>query len=99
MSCVYTVPQLREILTPVFDRFSIRRAVLFGSYGKGIADEKSDVDLFVDSGLRGLRFVGFLDDVQRAVNKEVDLLDVTHVQPGSAIDKEIRETGVLLYEK
>ena len=99
MSCVYTVPQLREILTPVFDRFSIRRAVLFGSYGKGIANEKSDVDLLVDSGLRGLRFVGFLDDVQRAVNKEVDLLDVTHVQPGSVIDREIRETGVLLYEK
>ena len=99
MSCVYTVPQLRDILTPVFDRYSIRRAVLFGSYGKGTADEKSDVDLFVDSGLRGLHFVGFLDDVRRAVDKEVDLLDVTHIQPGSVIDKEIRETGVLLYEK
>ena len=99
MSRIYTVPQLRDVLTPVFDRYSIRRAVLFGSYGKGIANEKSDVDLYVDSGLRGLRFVGFLDDVQRAVDKEVDLLDVTHVQPGSVIDREIRETGVLLYEK
>ena len=68
-------------------------------YPKPYLRASGDVDLFVDSGLRGLRFVGFLDDVQRAVNKEVDLRDVTHVQPGSVIDKEIRETGVLLYEK
>lgn len=99
MPSVYTVPQLRDILSPVFDRYGIRRAVLFGSYGKGIATEKSDVDLLVDSGLRGLRFVGLLDDVQRAVGKDVDLFDVTHIQAGSKIDREIRDTGVTVYEK
>ena len=99
MPSVYTVPQLRDILSPVFDRYGIRRAVLFGSYGKGIATEKSYVDLLVDSGLRGLRFVGLLDDVQRAVGKDVDLFDVTHIQAGSKIDREIRDTGVTVYEK
>lgn len=99
MPSVYTVPQLRDILSPVFDRYGIRRAVLFGSYGKGTATEKSDVDLLVDSGLRGLRFVGFLDDVQRTVGKQVDLFDVTHIETGSEIDREIRDTGVTVYEK
>ena len=99
MPSVYTVPQLRDILSPVFARYGIRRAVLFGSYGKGTATEKSDVDLLVDSGLRGLRFVGFMDDVQRAVGKEVDLLDVTHIETGSKIDREIQNTGVTVYEK
>ena len=99
MQNVYTVPQLRAILSPVFDRYGVRRAVLFGSYGKGTATEKSDVDLLVDSGLHGLRFVGLLDEVQRAVGKDVDLLDVTHIQAGSAIDHEIRNTGVTVYEK
>lgn len=99
MPSVYTVPQLRDILSPVFDRYGIRRAVLFGSYGKGTATEKSDVDLLVDSGLRGLRFVGFLDDVQRTVGKQVDLFDVTHIEAGSEIDREIRDTGVTVYEK
>ena len=72
---------------------------MFGSYGKGTATEKSDVDLLVDSNLRGLKFVGFLDDVQTALGKEVDLFDVSHIQPGSLIDQEIRETGVTIYEK
>ena len=99
MPNVYTVPQLRDILSPVFARYGIRRAVLFGSYGKGTATEKSDVDLLVDSGLRGLRFVGFMDDVQRAVGKEVDVFDVTHIEAGSKIDREIQNTGVTVYEK
>ena len=98
MPNIYTIPQLRDILSPVFARYGIRRAVLFGSYGKGTATEKSDIDLLVDSGLRGLRFVGFLDDVRNAVHKEVDLFDVTHIQAGSRIDREIRSTGVTVYE-
>lgn len=99
MSGIYTLPQLTETLTPVFDAYGIRKAVLFGSYGKGTATEKSDVDLLVDSGLRGLRFVGFLDAVQKVIGKEVDLFDVTHIEAGSLIDQEIKQTGVTVYEK
>ena len=99
MSEIYTVPQLRDTLTPVLSRYGVRRAVLFGSYGKGTATEKSDVDLLVDSGLRGLRFVGLLDDLRRVTGKEVDLFDVTHIQAGSPIDHEIRATGITVYEK
>lgn len=99
MSGVYTIPQLRDILSPIFGKYDIRKAVLFGSYGKGTASSKSDVDLLVDSGLRGLRFVGFLGDIQNAVGKDVDLFDVTHIIPNSLIDHEIQQTGVVLYEK
>ena len=99
MSWVYTLPQLKKVLFPVFDAYGIRKAILFGSYGKGTATAKSDIDLLVDSGLRGLRFIGFMDDVQQAVGKDVDLFDVTHIEAGSRIDREIRETGITVYEK
>ena len=99
MSNIYTVAQLKDALSPVFDAYAIRKAVLFGSYGKGTATERSDIDLLVDSNLRGLRFVGFLDEIQKAVGKEIDLFDVTHIVAGSPIDHEIRRTGVTLYEK
>lgn len=99
MSGVYTVPQLKEVLRPVFNAYGIRKAVLFGSYGKGTATTKSDVDLLVDSGLRGLCFVGFMDNVRQAVGKDVDLFDVTHIEADSHIDREIRETGITVYEK
>jgi hypothetical protein len=74
--------------------------VLFGSYGKGTATTKSDVDLLVDSGLKGLRFVGLLDAVKTALgNIEVDLFDVSHIEKNSLIDTEISRTGVKIYEK
>ena len=99
MPDIYTIPQLKDVLSPVFARYGVRSAVLFGSYGKGVADAKSDIDLLVDSGLRGLRFVALLDDVQTALHKDVDLLDVLHIQSGSEIDREIQKTGVIVYEK
>ena len=99
MDKVYSLPQLKDALFPLFLDYDIRKAVLFGSYGKGTATGKSDVDLLVDSSLRGLRFIGFLDEVQRALGKDVDLFDVSRIQPGSPIDQEIRRTGVTIYEK
>lgn len=99
MSEIYTIPELREALSPIFGKYGIHKAVLFGSYGKGRATPKSDIDLLVDSRLRGLRFMVLLDDIQSAIGKEVDLFDVSHIEPGSLIDREIRTTGVLLYEQ
>jgi predicted nucleotidyltransferase len=96
---VYSFGQLKNLLTPILLRNNVRRAVLFGSYGKGIATSKSDIDLFVDSGLRGLDFIGLIGEVTDAVDKSVDLIDVTEVIPGSRIEKEIGATGILIYEK
>ena len=96
---VYTLSQLKDVLTPVLGAYGVRSAVLFGSYGKGTADKDSDIDLLVDSGLRGFRFVGLMDDLQRASGKEVDLFDVSHIEKDSRIDREIHRDGVLVYEK
>ena len=96
------MPDLLEIqrqLAPVFDAYGVHSAVLFGSFAKGTAKETSDVDLLVDSGLRGLRFVGLIEAVHEALSLPVDLLDVTHIEAGSPIDREIASTGVKIYEK
>ncbi|MCM1127032.1 MAG: nucleotidyltransferase domain-containing protein [Lachnospiraceae bacterium] len=96
---IYTIDRLKEKLIPVFVDNRIRRAVLFGSYGKGSATEESDIDLLVDSDLKGLRFVGLIEAIRAAVDKDVDIFDITHVEKGSKIDLEIQRTGVLMYEK
>jgi len=94
---IYDIVEIQRRLTPVFRQNGVRRAVLFGSYAKGEACPKSDVDILVDSGLRGLAFVGLMGHVRDALQKEVDLLDVFYVKPGSRVEKEIRETGVQIY--
>ena len=99
MESAYTISQIRDRLTPVFRRNNVRRAVLFGSYGKGLATPQSDVDILVDSGLLGLSFFGLLEDVCQSLDCPVDLIDTRDVIPGSAIEREIQRTGTIIYEQ
>lgn len=96
---IYSVNEIKTILYPVFARYNIRKAVLFGSYAKRLANGQSDVDLLLDSGLKGLKFVGLIEDVRSALDKEVDVFDETHIIQGSRISSEISKDGVVIYEK
>ena len=99
MDKVYTIPELKTILSPVFAEHGVKRAVLFGSYAKGSATPRSDVDLVVDSGLRGLAFFGLLESVATALDAPVDLIDVSQIEHGSRIDREVEQSGVKIFEQ
>ena len=86
-------------MQPVFIKHNVKSAVLFGSYVKGCANHQSDIDLLLDSGLKGLKFVGLIEDVRIALDKEVDVFDETHIIPNSKISSEILKHGVVIYEK
>lgn len=94
---IYTVSDIQSKLQPVFKKYNIKKAILFGSYAKGLADSNSDIDIVVDSNLRGLAFYGFLEDVVTSVDKSVDLLDMSQITPASPIQNEINSTGVVIY--
>lgn len=99
MQKVYSVREIENILHPVFAGYGVRRAVLFGSYAKGQATTRSDVDILVDSGLRGLAFFGLLEGVASTLGVPVDLIDVSQIESGSQIELEIQRTGVSIYEQ
>ena len=94
---IYTTQQIKSILQPVFMSYNVRKAILFGSYAKGTAKKNSDIDIMVDSGLKGLKFFGLLEDVTTSLDKNIDLIDVTQITKNSRIDTEIANTGVLIY--
>ena len=96
---IYTIEDIKTALGPVFVKHSVKKAVLFGSYVKGCANKHSDVDLLLDSGLRGLKFVGLIEDVRSALDKDVDVFDTTHIIANSKISSEILKDGVVIYEK
>lgn len=97
---IFTPNEIKQRLQPIFISHQIRQAILFGSYGKGNATQNSDVDLLVDSDLRGLRFVGFVEELREALgDKEMDVFDITHVEPKSRIAEEIRHTGIEIYAR
>ncbi len=94
---IYSVDEIKNVLYPVFVRHNVKKAVLFGSYVKGMADKSSDVDLLLDSRLRGLKFVSLIEDVRFALDKEVDVFDETHIIPGSKISSEIQKDGIVIF--
>ena len=97
---IFTADEIRARLGPVMEKNMVKRAVLFGSYSKGTATELSDVDIMVDSNLRGLDFFGFVEDIRASLaGKDVDVIDVAEIMPNSPIEKEINATGVEIYAK
>jgi predicted nucleotidyltransferase len=76
------------------------KAYLFGSYVRGVADNKSDIDILVDldySQKIGLQFIQMKLDLQKLLNSEVDLVSSNgmskYIKP--LVDLEKR----LIYEK
>ena len=94
---IYSAQQIESILRPVFKNHNIKKAVLFGSYAKGEARKNSDVDIMVDSGLKGLSFFGLLEDVSVSLDKNIDMIDTTQIAKNSEIDMEISKNGVQIY--
>ena len=95
----HTPDELGVLLLPVFEKYNVKRAVLFGSYAKGNPGENSDIDLLVDSGLRGLKFISLYEDINQLIGCDVDLFDITQIEKNSRIENEIAATGVIIHEK
>lgn len=96
---MYTIKDIENKLVPVMRRYDVKKAVLFGSYSRGTARKNSDIDILVDSGLKGFGFVSLIEDIRNALDTDVDVLDVSHIVQGSLIEREINRTGVTVYDK
>ncbi|GHT02162.1 hypothetical protein AGMMS50276_31830 [Synergistales bacterium] len=96
---VYTIEEIKKRVIPVLKTNNVNTAILFGSYANNKAHRKSDIDILVDSGLRGLRFSGFAYEVQLALEKDTDIYDVYYLPDDSPLNDEILKTGVTIYER
>lgn len=94
---IYDIIEIKNRLFPVFQAGGVKSAFLFGSYATGKATAQSDVDILVDSGLRGLDFVGLIEYVHEALGKNVDLIDVYYMEKNSRIEQEIHQNGICIY--
>ena len=64
-----SVEKIQKAIVPLAQKYGVDRVFLFGSYARGTATEKSDVDLRIDRGtLDGFRFGGFYVDVEETLN-------------------------------
>ena len=92
-----TAEKIRQICTPLFEKYGVKYAYLFGSYAKGKATERSDVDLLISMPLNGLRFYELVEMLRESLKKKVDLLDESQLEYNTALVREILQDGIKIY--
>ena len=94
---VYTTEEILELFYPVAKKYNVKKAILFGSYARKEAEEKSDIDILVETDLKGLKFYGLLNELSEVFKKDIDLIEVRELKKGSDLEKNILQEGVVLF--
>ena len=76
MGKIYTIDEITAAVKPIAEKYGIDKVWLFGSYARGEATEKSDVDLLISyQNLIGMFALGGVySDMEDAFNKPVDIV-------------------------
>ena len=72
-------------------------AYLFGSYSKGKATDKSDVDILVSVKADGLKYYELIETLRESLKKKVDLLDIEQLNNNPTLVREILKDGIKIY--
>ena len=98
---IYTIEEIAIMLEEILRDKPVYQVILFGSYAKKQATKNSDVDLVIDtnSKLKGFALLKLICEIKEKLQKEVDGFEKYEILDNSLIDKEIKETGVIIYEK
>ena len=98
---IYTINEIKQILKKILKNMPVYSVVLFGSYAKNLATANSDLDLVIDTKeqLMGFKLYSLITKIEEEFNKNVDAFEKSEIIENSKIDKEIKKTGVVVYEK
>ena len=98
---IYTINDIKKLLGEILRQTDVERAILFGSYAKNNQTKTSDIDILIDSKgkIKGLKFYALIDIIKETFDKDVDVIEKAEVDEGSEIEREIEQTGVVVYEK
>ena len=81
----------------VFEEYPVHYCYLFGSYAKGTATERSDVDLLVSTDVSGIKFYGLAERLREALKKNIDLINVEQLSDNMDLLNEIMKEGIRIY--
>lgn len=94
---ILTIDQIRKICGEIFKDYSVEYCYLFGSYAKGKATEKSDVDLLVAMPVDGMKFFELIEVLREQLKKKIDLLDIAQLENNPILVQEILRDGIKIY--
>ena len=97
---ILSIEQIKKSIQKLFDseyKDKIEFCYLFGSYAKGYANDKSDVDLCVSTSLSGLDFAGLSEKLRNVLHKRIDLIRLNNLKDNVELINEIMRDGIKIY--
>ena len=72
---------LRNHMPELQKKYPVGRVGVFGSYSRGEATEKSDIDIAVEiTGPMGLSFVAMADEIENLFGKKTDVIPLRSIK-------------------
>ncbi len=94
---VLSLEKIERVCAEVLGKYSVQFCYLFGSYAKGTATEKSDIDLLICLDEGGLTFFEIAEKLREGLKKKVDLLDTKQLGDNQQLITEILRDGIKIY--
>lgn len=95
-----SIELIKKKLTDLFEnqyKGMVDFCYLFGSYAKGYANEKSDIDLCVSTSLTGIRVAGLAEAIRGVLHKKIDLIRFDTLNNNLKLINEIMKDGIKIY--
>jgi len=98
MNKPYTILDIKNRIAKPAKQYGIQRAYLFGSYARGEAGLKSDIDICIEKGnIRTLlELSGFCQDLEESFGNKVDVITTTSLSDN--LRRQVEKEMVLIYE-
>ena len=98
---ICSVKYIKRICSEVFSTMypEVKAAYLFGSYARGEATGKSDVDILVVCPPMGMKFYGIAADLEEKLHKQVDLHTHRQLIRNEVFAEEVLKDGIKIYKK
>ena len=86
-----------EVFTAMYPE--VKAAYLFGSYARGEATGKSDIDILVVIPPIGMKYYGIAVDLEERLHKQVDLHTHRQLIRSEVFAEEVLKDGIKIYKK
>jgi len=94
---ILDIEDIQKKCSSILERYPVQYCILFGSYAKGTAEEKSDIDLLISTELKGLKYYDMVEKLRETLGKKVDVLDVAQLKNNIELLNEILKDGKRIY--
>ena len=94
---ILSIQKIKSICQKVFQNYDVEYCYLFGSYAKGKANEKSDVDLLIATSISGIQFYDLVEALREGLKKNVDVLNREQLNNNPDLINEVLKDGVKIY--